>query len=155
MEHLVTLLRWEQAQGLNIGGEELEVDWRVILKALQYLRDHYTEQIYARDLARATGVSESRLKVLFQEALGLSWVKLPAGLPHSPHRRPPKRIRLQCDGSRAGRGFRELEPLQRDLPHSHGGYPQALRPSDSPKGLTPSRSKTRPAPLSVRAREHS
>lgn len=75
LEQLVRLLRWEQAQGRDLGGEELEVDWRPILKTLQHLRDHYPEPIYARDVARATGVSESRLKALFQKALGISWVK--------------------------------------------------------------------------------
>jgi len=75
LELLVSLLRWEQSQGRDIGGEELEVDWRAIMKTLQYIREHYSEAIYARDVTRAAGVSESRLKVLFQKALGLSWVK--------------------------------------------------------------------------------
>jgi AraC-like DNA-binding protein len=75
MEQLILLLRWEESQGIRIGGEELEADWRPILKALEYLRTHYAEQIYARDLARVAGVSESRLKLLFHQALGLPWVK--------------------------------------------------------------------------------
>lgn len=75
LELLVSLLRWEQSQGRDVGGEELEVDWRAIMKTLQYLREHYPDPIYARDVTRAAGVSESRLKVLFQKALGLSWVK--------------------------------------------------------------------------------
>jgi AraC-like DNA-binding protein len=75
LELLVSLLRWEQSQGRNIGGEELEVDWRAIMKTLQFLREHYSDSIYAREVARAAGVSESRLKVLFQKAIGISWVK--------------------------------------------------------------------------------
>ncbi|HWD90833.1 MAG TPA: AraC family transcriptional regulator [Verrucomicrobiae bacterium] len=75
LELLVSLLRWEQSQGRHIGGEELEVDWRAIMKTLQFLREHYSDAIYAREVARAAGVSESRLKVLFQKAIGISWVK--------------------------------------------------------------------------------
>ncbi|MDE3067451.1 MAG: helix-turn-helix transcriptional regulator [Verrucomicrobiota bacterium] len=75
LEQLVLLLRWEQSEGRNIGSEELELDWRAIMKTLQHLREHYSEPVYSRDLTRAAGISESRLKVLFHEALGLSWVK--------------------------------------------------------------------------------
>jgi AraC-like DNA-binding protein len=75
LDLLVTLLSWEESKGIRIGGDQLEIDWRPILKALQYIRDHYTEPVYAKDVARAAGVSESRLKLLFNDALGLSWVK--------------------------------------------------------------------------------
>lgn len=75
MEALVALIRWEDSRGIGVAGKQLDVDWRPLLKALAYLRDHHTESIYAKDLARAAGLSESRLKVLFQDALGLSWVK--------------------------------------------------------------------------------
>jgi AraC-like DNA-binding protein len=75
LDLLVMVLRWEGAEGIHIGGEQLEIDWQPILKALHFIREHYTEPIYARDVARSAGVSESRLKVLFNDALGLSWVK--------------------------------------------------------------------------------
>lgn len=75
MDQLISLLRWEQSQGRDLSGEELEVDWRPIMKTLQYLRDHYSEPIYAREVARAAGLSESRLKAVFRKAIGLSWVK--------------------------------------------------------------------------------
>ncbi|MGI8964931.1 MAG: helix-turn-helix transcriptional regulator [Limisphaerales bacterium] len=39
------------------------------------MREHFAEDIYARDLAAAAGVSESRLKVLFQEMLGMPWTQ--------------------------------------------------------------------------------
>ena len=74
MEQLVELLRWEQQTGPAV--REIEaVEWRPIHKTLQYLREHYTEPIYAQAVARAAGVSESRLKILFHQALGISWVK--------------------------------------------------------------------------------
>ena len=75
MEMLVRLLRWEQALGRNIGGGGLEIDWQPILKALKYLRENHTEPVYAQDMARVVGLSESRLKCIFQQALGISWVK--------------------------------------------------------------------------------
>ena len=79
MEQLVMILRWEQKQGQDIGGKELEEDWRPLMKALQFLRTHYSEPVYARDVARAAGLSESRLKQLFQQALGISWVRFLQG----------------------------------------------------------------------------
>jgi AraC-like DNA-binding protein len=79
MELLVTILRWEEEQGRNIGGEDLEEDWRPLMKTLQYLRAHYSEPVYAREVARAAGVGESRLKHLFQQGLGMSWVKFLQG----------------------------------------------------------------------------
>jgi AraC-like DNA-binding protein len=75
IEMLVKLVRWEQTLGRNIGGEELEVDRALIVKTLKYIREHFNEPIYAHDLARAAGLSELRLKTLFQEAVGISWVK--------------------------------------------------------------------------------
>ncbi len=75
LRSLVVLLRWEESQGIHIGGTSLDVDWYPVFKALKYLREHHAEQVYAKDLARAAGVNESRLKVLFRLALNLSWVK--------------------------------------------------------------------------------
>jgi len=75
MDMLVRLLRWEQALGRSIGGAELELDWQPILKILQYIRGHYTEPIYSEDMARAVGLSDSRLKSIFQQGLGISWLK--------------------------------------------------------------------------------
>jgi AraC-like DNA-binding protein len=75
VEMLVHLVRWEQSLGRNIGGTELEIDWQPILKTLKYLRENYAEPIYAQNMARAVGLSESRLKYVFQKALGISWVK--------------------------------------------------------------------------------
>jgi AraC-like DNA-binding protein len=75
LEMLVRIIRWERSQGREIGAGELELDWLPILKTLKYLRENYTEPIYANTLARIIGISESRLKSLFQQALGISWVK--------------------------------------------------------------------------------
>ena len=72
---LVDLLRWEESQGINIGTEPIDVDWEPIFKALEYLREHHAQSVYAKDVAQAAGISESRLKILFRNALNLSWVK--------------------------------------------------------------------------------
>ena len=75
LTQLVALLRWEESQGIHIGGGSLEMDWHPVFKALEYLREHHAEPVYAKDVAQAAGVSESRLKILFRFALNLSWVK--------------------------------------------------------------------------------
>ncbi|MCL5099443.1 MAG: AraC family transcriptional regulator [Candidatus Omnitrophica bacterium] len=74
VELLVRLLRWEQSQVEDSAQVEANVDWQVLSRALQYLRTHFTGPIYARDLATATGVCQSRLEAMFREALGNSWV---------------------------------------------------------------------------------
>ncbi len=48
---------------------------RAAIDALGYLREHHAQSVYAKDVAQAAGVSESRLKILFRNALNLSWVK--------------------------------------------------------------------------------
>ncbi len=79
MELIVTIIQWEQTRGRNIGGGELEDDWRPITRALQYLRGHYNEPVYAKDLARVAGLSVTLLNQLFQNAVGISWVKFLQG----------------------------------------------------------------------------
>ncbi len=75
LEQLVLLLRWEEDNGCQIGAEGREVDWQPVARALAYLREHYSEPLYSKDVASAARVSEYRLKVLFHEALGVTWVK--------------------------------------------------------------------------------
>ncbi|MBM3847020.1 MAG: hypothetical protein FJ405_12140, partial [Verrucomicrobia bacterium] len=43
IELLVRLLRWEMSLGRDIGAGGLETNWQPILKALDYMRQHYTE----------------------------------------------------------------------------------------------------------------
>ncbi|MGA2659779.1 MAG: helix-turn-helix domain-containing protein [Verrucomicrobiota bacterium] len=75
VEQLVEFVRWEQRKGHNPAGAELAVDWKVVGLTLEYLRKNYAEPVYAQNLARAIGVSQSRLKVSFKNALGLPWCK--------------------------------------------------------------------------------
>ena len=76
VEMLVELMRYEERKCSNDFEKletQIEGDWIPLEKALQFLRQHVSEPIYARDVSRAAGVSESRLKVLFREVMGTSW----------------------------------------------------------------------------------
>jgi transcriptional regulator GlxA family with amidase domain len=74
MEQMLDLFQFELKIGRPVVGNGMEFDWNPINKALRYLREHYSEPIYGREVARAAGVSQSRLRVLFHEAIGMPWV---------------------------------------------------------------------------------
>ena len=74
-ELLVALLRWEEKKGKRVPSDVDPLHWELVQRALHYLQEHYTEPIYVREVARATGVSESRLKLVFRESLGMSCVQ--------------------------------------------------------------------------------
>jgi AraC-like DNA-binding protein len=74
VELLVDWVRWEKAAGREIVDAHTDFDWKPIDRALRYLSEHFAEPVYAQTLARAAGVSESRLKAQFRHALGISWV---------------------------------------------------------------------------------
>jgi len=44
------------------------------------MRQHHAEPVYGRDLAQLAGMSESSFNSMFQDALGLTWVKYLQGL---------------------------------------------------------------------------
>lgn len=73
LEMLVRLVRWEEEKGKNVGKTMLTTSWAHVDKALNHLRERFADEVYARDLARVAGVSESRLKALFQDVLGMPW----------------------------------------------------------------------------------
>lgn len=72
---IVRLMRWEASRGAKFGEETADVDWRPVVQALRYLRENYSEQVYAVDVAQAAGISETRLKLVFRRAVGMPWVK--------------------------------------------------------------------------------
>ncbi len=76
---LVDLIRWEEGSGRELREQYEQFDWAPVNKALHYLREHFSEPIYARHLAKAAGLSESSMKVLFHKSLGMSWVKFLQG----------------------------------------------------------------------------
>jgi AraC-like DNA-binding protein len=73
MEMLVQLLRWEHQTGRHVSRPSSSISWKNIDLAMKYLREHFNQEVYARDLAAVAGVSESRLKTLFHEVLGMPW----------------------------------------------------------------------------------
>lgn len=79
MDMLVEVVRWESLNGGEAEEETAPLQWQQVNTALHYLRDHFAEAVYACDVARAVGVSESRLKVLFREALGMPWSRYMRG----------------------------------------------------------------------------
>ncbi len=72
-EMLVQILRWEQQSGQGLHPAGSTTGWRPVEKALNYLQAHFSEAIYAKDLAAVAGLSQSRLKQLFNEHLGMPW----------------------------------------------------------------------------------
>ncbi len=79
MEMLVDLVRWERRSGKEPASFDSAPKWQSVNQALHYLREHFAEPVYARDVARELGVSESRLKVLFRETLGVPWSRYVQG----------------------------------------------------------------------------
>jgi len=76
---LVAVVRWEHKKGKSALGNRMPEDWQRLERALAHIRRHFSESIYAVDLARATGISETRLKVLFEQTLGMPWTQFLQG----------------------------------------------------------------------------
>jgi AraC-like DNA-binding protein/quercetin dioxygenase-like cupin family protein len=65
--------RWEQSQLAARAPIPGEQQWDRLQRALRYLQDHYAEAIYACDLSKHLSMSETRVKALFRETLGIPW----------------------------------------------------------------------------------
>lgn len=72
---LVRLARSELVVGDVAATQSLDQSWRQAERALHYLREHFAETIYARDVAEAAGVSESALRKVFRDSVGMPWVQ--------------------------------------------------------------------------------
>jgi AraC-like DNA-binding protein len=72
---IVDFIRWEQSSGKLALASDGTAAWSHVERALRYLHEHHAETIYARQLAQVAGVSESRLRGLFHDMLGMPWVK--------------------------------------------------------------------------------
>jgi AraC-like DNA-binding protein len=73
MDILVELMRWEDWTPPQQASDDIHVaDWNALGRALRYLQQHHTERIYIRDVAKASGYSQSRLQAVFRTALGMS-----------------------------------------------------------------------------------
>jgi AraC-like DNA-binding protein len=73
MDMIVGVMRWEQREGALPSSEEQATDWRALERALSYLHERFREPVYAQALSQHSGVSESRLKQLFHDTLGMPW----------------------------------------------------------------------------------
>lgn len=77
---VLDLVRWERERD-NVDGQTSnslreqrdQANWANIESALRYLHENYARPIYASDLADAICVSQTRLKELFREGLGIPW----------------------------------------------------------------------------------
>ena len=74
-DSLVALVRWEDENGKDTLPSSDPIQWDYVQRALRYLQEHYAEPIYVKEVARAAGLSESRLKSVFRESLGMSCVQ--------------------------------------------------------------------------------
>ena len=74
-DSLVDLIRWEEKIGRSIVPSPAPLNWDYVQRALHYLQEHYAEPVYVKEVARAAGLSESRLKSVFRESLGMSCVQ--------------------------------------------------------------------------------
>ena len=126
LEQLVLLLRWEEDIGCPIGAKGMEVDWQPVARAQAYLRKQYAKPVYSSEVARVAGVSESRLKVLFREALGMTWVKYLQVYRIHRAAGSDERCSPQCDGSGIFSGFRKLKSFQHRLSKLHGRFAQTM-----------------------------
>lgn len=70
---IVDLLRWEEKSGKSPVNAELAIDWKRLERALEFLHEQFQETVYAREVAAHAGISESRLKQLFHDTLGMPW----------------------------------------------------------------------------------
>jgi AraC-like DNA-binding protein/mannose-6-phosphate isomerase-like protein (cupin superfamily) len=73
LDMLVQFQRWERKAHPAPMTSSRQDDWARLHRALNHLREHFPETIYARDLARVTGISESRLRALFHHTMGTTW----------------------------------------------------------------------------------
>jgi AraC-like DNA-binding protein len=73
LDLLVHLHRSEISSGCFFAETAEHANWRLVCAALGHLREHFSEIIYARDLAKAVGASPSRLRSFFHDLLGTTW----------------------------------------------------------------------------------
>lgn len=73
LDMLVQFQRWERDAHPVVATSSRQEDWVRLHRALNHLRENFSETIYARDLSRVIGISESRLRALFHKTMGTTW----------------------------------------------------------------------------------
>jgi len=74
IEALVDLVRWEHATGRSPALEPETVDWHHVEKALRFIHEHHSEDLYIEQIARAAALSVSVMQSCFRKAMGVSCV---------------------------------------------------------------------------------
>lgn len=74
LEMLVKLLRSERRISEEEGPLHSAVEWERVNRVLRHLQAHFAEPLYSRDVAAVANVSESKLKAIFRQTLGMTWV---------------------------------------------------------------------------------
>ncbi len=72
-EMLVRLMRWSGGQGTALSTATTIAEWDLVARALRFLQQNHARAIYANDLASDIGISETGLKRLFRDTLGMPW----------------------------------------------------------------------------------
>jgi AraC-like DNA-binding protein len=72
---LVDLVRWEEDTGSGPPFSPAAVDWPKVEKALRYINEHHSENLYIKQIAKSVGLSVSMLQAHFRNALGVSCVR--------------------------------------------------------------------------------
>jgi len=77
MGMLVDLIRWENGRGVVVKSASTKhEDWAQVILAIRYIRQNFSNAIYAADVAGSAGIaSETRLRELFRETLKMPWTK--------------------------------------------------------------------------------
>lgn len=75
IETLVDLVRWEHATGRAPTLKPENVDWPHVEKALRFIHEHHSENLYIEQIAKAAGLSVSLMQSCFRNAMGVSCVR--------------------------------------------------------------------------------
>jgi len=75
IETLVDLVRWEHATGRAPTLKPETVDWPHVEKALRFIHEHHSTNLYIEQIAKAAGLSVSMMQSSFRRAMGVSCVR--------------------------------------------------------------------------------
>lgn len=75
IDALVELVRWEESTGRAPQMQSDFIDWPKVEKALRFIHEHHSENLYIDNIAKATGLSVSVMQASFRKAMGVSCVR--------------------------------------------------------------------------------
>jgi AraC-like DNA-binding protein len=95
---LVSLLRWQSAEGKCTSNQSHPQNWIHLEKAVRYLHQHYAESLYVDQIATAVGITANALRELFGKMLGIGCLNYLQSL-----RISQAKARLSLPGARRSR----------------------------------------------------